>query len=104
MPSPISRTRPTSWTAIRSLNWLISSVRTETISSALNLMAALFQNLVPKIVDARLDRAVVLEGAHADLHAAEQARIDRRDHHGLLGRFRLENRPQVRELIFAERR
>src|SRR5262245_59876489 len=83
MPSPISSTRPTSWTVILSNYVLISVVSTETISSALNLMTATRQDLVADVVDTCFYGGVVLPVAHPDLDAAQDRRIDLRHHHRL---------------------
>src|SRR4051812_50048355 len=65
MPSPTSSTRPTSVACRRLLNWLISLERTETISSALNLMGASFQELVRELVEAGLYGGVQIPSADA---------------------------------------
>src|SRR3954451_2966769 len=71
MPSPTSRTRPTSWTLSFSLYWSISSRRTETISSGLNRMAASLDKFGPHRLQARADAGVVEEIADPDDQAAE---------------------------------
>src|SRR5947209_19479654 len=76
MPSPISSTRPTSRTSIWDWYCLISSLRTETISSALNLMATSRENVVANLVELGPHRGVVHHVADADDHAAEQLGID----------------------------
>src|SRR5579871_6870614 len=76
IPSPTSSTRPTSRTSIPERYWSISACRTETISSALNLMTASRDELVPKVVEACADRAVVDPVAHVYYEAADQLGID----------------------------
>src|SRR5260370_3385952 len=75
MPSPTSRTRPTSlaWSWLR--YWLISLESTETISSALNLMAASFQELVFELVESGPHRAVELPIADTHHETAKQSWI-----------------------------
>src|SRR6516225_8826409 len=75
MPSPTSNTRPTSRASSLARNWLISDWRTETISSALNLMTASRNDLVPNIVQSTANRLVVDPVADPDDHAAEQVGI-----------------------------
>src|SRR5436190_22593196 len=72
MPSPTSRTRPTSLTVMPSRYWLISAVRTETISSALNLMTASLDELTQYLLKLGADRAVVDVVARLHHQAANQ--------------------------------
>src|SRR5947209_12816551 len=76
MPSPTSRTRPTS----RVSSWVrycsISRCRTETISSALNLMTAHLPQLFAQIEDLGADRLVEDEVADPQDHAAQELRLD----------------------------
>src|SRR5438093_13471496 len=76
MPSPTSRTRPTS----RVSSWVrycsISRCRTETISSALNLMTAHLPELFAQIEDLGTHRAVEDEVADPQDHAAQELRLD----------------------------
>src|SRR5206468_957397 len=76
MPSPTSNTRPTSLAPRPWRYSLISDWRTETISSALNLMAASFQELGAQVVDPGAHRAVELPVADAHQEAAEQVGVD----------------------------
>src|SRR5436309_15317712 len=76
MPSPISSTRPTSRTSIWDWYCLISSLKTETISSALNLMAASRENVVADLVELGPYGRVVHHVADTDDQAAEQLGID----------------------------
>src|SRR5207302_8859563 len=70
------RTRPTSRTSIWDWYCLISSLSTETISSALNLMATSRENVVADVVELGPHRGVVHHVADADDQAAEQLGID----------------------------
>src|SRR6266446_6861811 len=76
MPSPTSRTRPTSRVSILLWYCSISLVRTETISSALNLIAASLEDLMFQGVDARTHGAVVNQVADLQLHAAQEIGVD----------------------------
>src|SRR5438128_1233648 len=91
MPSPTSRTRPTS----RVSSWVrycsISRCRTETISSALNLMTAHLPELFAQIEDLGTDRAVEDEVADPQDHAAQELPLDRLVDDG----FQLESAAQV---------
>src|SRR5437773_12559646 len=78
MPSPTSRTRPTSRASSCPRYCSISVCNTETISSALNLMTASRYKLVPNRLEPGANRGVVQPIAHAHDHATEQLRIDRR--------------------------
>src|SRR6516165_4068322 len=75
MPSPTSRTRPTSRVSSWVLYCWISSTSTETISSALNLMAAHLPHLFAQIDKLCPHRAVEDPVADADNHAAQQVRL-----------------------------
>src|SRR5205085_12525934 len=83
MPSPTSRTRPTSRVSRRAPKLRISSLRTDVISSALNFMTASRDDLVTKVVQPAAHRCVELTIADAQLEAAQQRRIDVRDQHRL---------------------
>src|SRR5437016_1682545 len=72
MPSPTSRTRPTSRVSSCVLYWRISSTSTETISSALNLMTAHLPQLFAQIDESRPHRAVKDPVADAQDHAAHE--------------------------------
>src|SRR4051812_31025056 len=76
MPSPTSRTRPTSRTSDPAPSPLISRWRTETISSGLNFMAAPGQQLISDGVDARSHRTVEDLVAHLDDHPAQQTFVN----------------------------
>src|SRR5690242_36227 len=76
MPSPTSSTRPISWASIPGRYCSISLVRTEAISSALNLIAASLNQLVPEVSQAGADGTVVHPVADLDHQAAEQVRVD----------------------------
>src|SRR5215203_2999906 len=97
MPSPTSSTRPTSVAWRRLLNWLISLERTETISSALNLMGASFQELVRELVEAGLHGAVELPVGDADEYPADQVRVNVLDQDRVL----LERGPDFRLELLA---
>src|SRR5438552_13466476 len=75
MPSPTSSTRPTSRASSLVRYWSISVWRTETISSALNLMTASLNNLVPDRVEPGAHRGVVEPIADPHDQTAEQLRI-----------------------------
>src|SRR5437762_6214696 len=91
MPSPTSRTRPTSRASSLARYWSISVCRTETISSALNLMAASFDDLFPDVLQLGTDRPVIHPVADLHHQAAEQFRIDA----GFQDRFLLELLPEL---------
>src|SRR5438445_9528791 len=76
MPSPTSSTRPTSRASRWARYWSISLWRTETISSALNLMTASLDDLFPDAFQALANGRIVDPVAHADHHAAEQIGIE----------------------------
>src|SRR5262245_16477524 len=91
MPSPTSSTRPTSSArSLPSMSW-ISRVRTEVISSALNLIATSLDELLPNDFESRADRGVVEPVADPHHHAADQLGIDLRLQH----RLQLEGLPQL---------
>src|SRR5437773_7825177 len=83
MPSPTSRTRPTSRASSCPRYCSISVCNTETISSALNLMTASRYKLVPNRLEPGANRGVVQPIAHAHHHASEQLRIDCRLQNGV---------------------
>src|SRR5438045_3177921 len=76
MPSPTSSTWPisTAWSLLR--YWSISFVRTEAISSALNLMTTSLDDLVPEVHQLGAHRAVELPIVDAHHQAAQQFGID----------------------------
>src|SRR4051794_29338196 len=75
MPSPTSRTRPTSAVSILSRYPVICSVSTETISFGLNLMTTSREELVANIVNACADGGVQLLVANSNLQSSQQRRI-----------------------------
>src|SRR5262249_25107798 len=83
MPSPTSSTRPTSRDSSLVRYWSISVFRTETISSALNLMAAFHQDLVFQLFEPGAHRAVVDPVADLNDHPAQQVGIHFRFEHRL---------------------
>src|SRR4029078_10743336 len=91
MPSPTSSPRPTSsvWTCERYCS--ISVCRTETISSALNLITASFDELFLQVFQFGSQRAVVAPVVDADDHAAQQRGIDL----GLQHRLTLKRLPEL---------
>src|SRR5947209_17204596 len=103
MPSPTSSTRPTSRASSLARYWSISVWSTETISSALNLIAASFDDLVPDVLELGTDRAVI--HPVADLHdeAAEQLRIDAGFQHRLLLELLAELLHQALALVVGQR-
>src|SRR2546422_1077696 len=82
MPSPTSSTRPTSRVSICERYCSISLVRTETISSALNLMTTSRDELVPDNVKLRADRGVVDPVAYLHHQSAQKIGIDPRFQNG----------------------
>src|SRR5437868_4371294 len=90
MPSPISSTRPTSRDSTSARYWLISCWRTETISSALNRMAAFLADLVPELLQTGADAGVIQPVIDLDNQAAQQVGIDAR----VQDRLAPEGRPQ----------
>src|SRR5262249_51687229 len=76
MPSPTSRTRPTSRASSAVRYCSISFPITEMISSALNLMAGTLEELVPDIDVLGADGGIVEPVADAHLQAAEHVGID----------------------------
>src|SRR5208337_1210437 len=93
MPSPISRTWPTSWTLSFSRYWSISARRTEAISSALNLMAGFLDQLGADGIDLSTNRGIVQVIADPDNQAADQVRV----HFFLQDRLVFHQLPQLRE-------
>src|SRR5437016_3507799 len=84
MPSPTSSTRPTSRASSLERYWSISVCNTETISSALNLMTASRDDLVPKSFQLGFHRVVVQPVADLHHHATKQVWLDGRLQHRLL--------------------
>src|SRR5262249_42881461 len=84
MPSPTSRTRPISRATALPLNWSISLRRTETISSALNRMAASLDELFAEYVQAGPHAGVVDPVVYLHHQAAQEFGFDGRVQHGLL--------------------
>src|SRR5262245_44422916 len=76
MPSPTSSTRPTSWTSIWPRYCSISVCSTETISSALNLMAGSRDYVGTDCFQLGPDRGVHLQVAHAQDQTAKHVWID----------------------------
>src|SRR5512145_3158392 len=76
MPSPTSSTRPVSRASSLARYCSISVCKTETISSALNLMTTSLDQLFAKGVEAGANRAVVDPVAGSHDEAADQLRID----------------------------
>src|SRR3954453_16706542 len=83
MPSPTSRTLPTSRLSTCDRYCSISDCSTETISSALNLMRASLDQLLPQGVQARADGQVDQTVADLKLDAADQVGVDGLDQDGL---------------------
>src|SRR5438128_12150194 len=83
MPSPTSSTLPTSRDSTCARYCWISSVRTDTISSALNLMATSRNQLLFDGCEPRPHGQVHQPVADLDLHAAQKLRIDLLDEHRL---------------------
>src|SRR6516165_713836 len=76
MPSPTSRTWPTSLVASWPLKSSISLCRTEAISSALNFMETPLLDALAQLLDARGQRAIVNGIGDPDDDSADQRRID----------------------------
>src|SRR5436309_1974299 len=76
MPSPTSRTRPTSRDSTSRPRFRIWSVRTETISPGLNLITASLDELVPNSVDAAAHAGVVQPVAHLHDQPPQEVRLD----------------------------
>src|SRR4051794_22769053 len=81
MPSPTSRTLPTSLDSTRDRYCWISSDRTDTISSALNLMATSRDEVLLDGFEPRPHRQVHQPVADLELQAADERRIDLLDQH-----------------------
>src|SRR5437588_1163538 len=103
MPSPTSRTRPTSrdWSSGRYCS--ISDCRTETISSALNLMTASFGQLVPDGFQPCPHGGVVDPVADAHHEAAQQVRVHAGLQDGLAVEGLAELVPQALALLVGQR-
>src|SRR4051794_12128998 len=84
MPSPTSSTRPVSRVSSWGPDRPISCSRTETISSALNLMTAPLDHLVPDVRKAGAHAGVVEPVPHAHHQPAQQVGVDARVEHRLL--------------------
>src|SRR5258707_1065233 len=104
MPSPTSSTRPTSRDTSLERYWSISDCRTETISSALNLMTASLNDLVADRDQPRPDRGVVEPISHLYDQAADQVGIRPHAQHRLLLESLAEFIPQAFLLIVRQRR
>src|ERR1700688_2982356 len=76
MPSPTSRTWPTSLVASCPLKSSISFWRTEAISSALNFMETPLPDAFAQLRDARDQRAIVDGIGDPDHNSADERRID----------------------------
>src|ERR1700693_3709965 len=76
MPSPISRTRPTARASTAERNCSISCRRTETISSALNLITAFHTDLLPEIFQTAANAAVVQPTFRLHDKTAQKVGID----------------------------
>src|SRR5580704_10485525 len=76
MPSPTSRTWPTSLVANCPLKSSISFCRTEAISSALNFMETPLLDALAQLRDAGRQRAIVNGVGNPDHNSANQRRID----------------------------
>src|ERR1700730_6903047 len=103
MPSPTSRTRPTSRVARRAPKFLISSVSTEVISSALNFITASRDDLGANVIEAGADRGVELPVADADLQPAQKRRVHVPHQHRLHAEM-LPHRPRDALAVFAGER
>src|SRR5262249_40685634 len=70
--------------------WVISSWRTETISSALNLMTASLNQLFANMAEPALDRRIEPPVADLDDHAGNQIRINPRLEEGFFIELRVD--------------
>src|SRR5947208_1018768 len=103
MPSPTSSTRPISLASSLERYWLISVCRTETISSALNLMTASRNDLVSDLVQSGTQRAIENPIADPQLNAAEQLRINLHFQHRLDAQLVAHALADALELILGKR-
>src|SRR5437763_3155607 len=103
MPSPTSSTLPTSRASTCWRYCSISLCRTETISSALNLMAASRDELVLDRFEPRLQRQVVEQVADLDLQPAEQVRVHHFDQDRLHPELLAGRRLDALALLVVER-
>src|SRR3954451_3213676 len=76
IPSPTSRTRPTSVRVTSAWNCSISRWMTEVISSALNFMGLPFDQSSAELFEVAADRGVVDVVADLDDQAADERRVD----------------------------
>src|SRR5262249_47033372 len=76
MPSPTSRTRPTSRDSTSRPVRAICSRRTETISPGLNLITTSLNQLVPHCLQPRADAGIVEPVAYLHDQSAQEVRID----------------------------
>src|SRR6202047_1584670 len=97
MPSPTSSTRPTSRASSLDRYCSISVWRTETISSALNLIIASLDQLVPKSVELSADGGVVLPVADLHNQSAQNLRVNVRHE----DRFKAQGLPKVCAPVIA---
>src|SRR5436190_16441573 len=103
MPSPTSSTRPTCLvSSFFSYCW-ISLCRTETISSALNLMTASFDQLIAKVVQSSANGGIVNRVADAHLEPAQQGGIDVQHQHRLELKIRMKLGPESNLHVLAQR-
>src|SRR4051794_31578674 len=84
MPSPTSSTTPVSRESAWPPKSLICRCSTETISSGLNLMAAVLDDLVADVLEPGADAGVVEPVADAHHQPAQQVGVERRFQHRLL--------------------
>src|ERR1700728_2220921 len=103
MPSPTSRTCPTSLVASWPLKSSISFCRTEAISSALNFMETPLLDAVAQLRHPRGQRAIVNGVADPDHNSADQRRIDLGLEYGFEGERFGQALPQAVPRLVAER-
>src|SRR5207249_3010268 len=104
MPSPTSSTRPTSSDLSLERYCSISAWRTETISSALNLMTASLNDLIPDRLELRAHRGVVEPIADPHDQAAKQLWIGPHAQERLTLEGVLELSTQAFPLVFGQGR
>src|SRR2546430_2529086 len=83
MPSPTSRTRPTSRDSTSRPNCEICSRRTETISPGLNLITTSLDQLVPDRIESSADAGVIQPVPDLHDHPAQKVGIDPQFQDGL---------------------
>src|SRR5580704_14749428 len=102
MPSPTSRTRPSSRATALPRIWSISRVRTETISSALNRMTASLDELFADHVKTGADAGVVDPVVLLYHQSPQQTGVDGGGQYGFLPERGPQLAGQPRPLVVAQ--